>query len=50
MVMGIFFAGAFLVLSAMFHMAFQAWRSRRPARQKILVSRRTLNRKDQSGV
>jgi hypothetical protein len=46
MVMGIFFGGMFLVLTAMFHLAI----SRRPARQKVLVPRRTLKRKDRDGA
>jgi hypothetical protein len=50
MVLGIFFGGMFLVLTAMFHMASQVWRHRRPARQKVLVSRRTLKLKDRAGA
>jgi hypothetical protein len=46
MVMGIFFGGMFLVLTAMFHLAI----GRRPARQKVLVSRRTLKRKNRAGA
>jgi hypothetical protein len=51
MVMGIFYAGMFLVLAAMAHMAIQVWRGRRPARQQVLISRRPpFNRKDHSGA
>jgi hypothetical protein len=50
MVMGIFFGGMLLVLTAMSHMAIQVWRHREAARQQVPVSRRALNRKDQSGA
>ncbi len=51
MVMGIFYAGMFLVLTALSHMTIQVWRGRKPVRQRVLVSQRPpLNWKDRSGV